>query len=206
MRWYAVVAALLMLCVPGSAGAAQAEADKAVDLEERVEALEKMLAEGPLKFGIVSESEVLDNLEEKKDIDADIELMEKEALEVLVPMREEYQKLATEIEMLGEGSEDRKAKAKQLEAKKRQLTLKYQTLKTDIQQQAKGKLGEIRMKIRSHIADYARKHGYALVIEQNALLFAEKGKSLTTEVIDQMNTEYFEAEYEEEEKEKDDKE
>jgi len=184
--------------------AALASAAEEKSLEERVAALERAAAGKPFKFGTVSEAEVLDNLEEKKDIDADIELGEKKALDILIPMRKECERLNTEIKMLGEGSQDRKAKTAELEQKKNELTQKYETLRNNLQEEARKRLNEIRAKIRSNVAAYARKHGYTMVIERNALLFCEEGKDLTTAIIDQMNTEYFKARYEDEEEAGDD--
>jgi len=195
MKSYMLFPAVLMLAA--GAFAAQAEPSLA-DLQERIEALEKAGARVPFKFGIVSEGEVLDNLEEKKDVEVDIELLEKEARGQLNALQKEYRDLEAEIQLHAEGSDERKAKEKELEEKKRELTLKYRRLNADIQQEAQKRLDEMRMKIRAHIARYARKHGYALVIEKTALLFGEEGKSLTTEIIDQMNTEYYKAKYEKE--------
>lgn len=172
----------------------------AADLEKRVAALEEAKADGSLflKFGIVSESEVLDNLEEKKDVDVDIELLEQQAREVLLGMQKECQDLEKEIDLLAAGSEERDKKSKLLDKKKRELAAKYQDLSGDVQQQAARKRDEIRVRIRSTIAQYARKEGYSLVIEKTALLFGEEGKSLSNEIIDLMNTEYFAAKYDKE--------
>jgi|GEM_PF-2984165 len=189
-------------CVIALTAAAAASAAEKPTVEDRLAALEKA-ARAPFKFGIVSEAEVLDNLEEKKDIDADIQLGEQKALEILIPIRKACEQLSTEIPMLGENSDDRKAKEAELEARKNELARKYEMLRNNLQQEAQKRLNEIRIKIRQHIAEYAREHNYALVIERNALLYGEEGKSLTTAVIDRMNTEYFKAKYEEEEEDED---
>ena len=187
-----VVLLIALALWPPAAGAGEADPELA-DLVKRVEALEKTIANRPLSLGIVSESEVLDNLEEKKELDVDIELREKEARKILKEKQKECLNLETEIELHAEGSKKRVAKMTELKTKKRELALKYKQLTADIQQEAKKRFNEIRMKIREEIALYARRHGYALVIEKDALLFGEEGKILTTEIIDQMNTPYFEA-------------
>jgi len=189
-------------CVIALTAAAAASAAEKPTVEDRLAALEKA-ARAPFKFGIVSEAETLDNLEEKKDLDADIQLGEQKALEILIPIRKACEQLSTEIPMLGENSDDRKAKEAELEARKKELAQKYETLRNNLQQEAQKRLNEIRMKMRQHIAEYAREHNYALVIERSALLYGEEGKSLTTAIIDRMNTEYFKAKYEEEDEEGD---
>jgi len=192
MRSYVLLSAALMLW-PLSAAAGEAP-NAPAGLEKRAEAIEKAGSNVPFKFGIVSEGEVLDNLEEKKNIEADMDLLENKAREILYGMQKDYTDLETEVNLHAEGSAERKAKEKELEEKKREMTLKYRSLNSDIQQEAKKRLDQIRIKIRQHIARYARKHGYALVIEKTALLFCAERKSLTTQIIDQMNAEYFEEE------------
>ncbi|HUU68151.1 MAG TPA: OmpH family outer membrane protein, partial [Planctomycetota bacterium] len=64
-------------------------------------------------------------------------------------------------------------------------------LNADVQQQRQKRVDELRKKIRATIAEFARRQGYSMVFEQSALLFGEEGKSLTIDIIDQMNGEYF---------------
>lgn len=197
MKPYALsLAALMLWAVATDAPGAEPSLP---DLESRVEALEKAGANAPFKFGIVSEGEVLDNLEEKKEIEVDIELLEKKAREELNALQDKCRELEEEVQLHAESSDERKAKEKELQDKRRELTLKYRKLNADIQREANKRLDQIRMKIREHIARYARRHGYTLVIEKTALLFGEEGKSLTTEIIDQMNGEYYQAKYEKKE-------
>jgi len=143
------------------------------------------------RFGIVSEGEVLDNLEEKKDIDVDLDLVEKQAREVLLGMKRECDALESEVSLRKEGSEEREQKMKELEKKKQEWQVKAYKLNADVQQQRQKRVDELRKKIRATIAEFARRQGYSMVFEQSALLFGEEGKSLTIDIIDQMNGEYF---------------
>jgi len=145
------------------------------------------------RFGIVSEGEVLDNLEEKKEIDVDIDLMEKQAREILLAMKRECDALESEVALRKEGSDEREQKVKECEKRKQELQVKAYKLNADVQQQRQRRVDELRKKIRATIADYARKQGYSMVFEQSALLFGEEGKSLTIDIIDQMNAEHFKA-------------
>ncbi|NQT19119.1 MAG: OmpH family outer membrane protein [Planctomycetes bacterium] len=196
-RIVAVLVAALALSLP--AASAGEDAPSMADLQERVAALEKANAARKFKVGIVSEGEVFDNLEEKKDIDVDIELIGKESEKTIAAIRKECDDLETEIKFHPEGSEERRAKMKLFEKKKHEMALKYNELKDIMQRQANKMLDQMRMKIRLHIAHYAREHGYTLVIERSALLYGEEGENLTTEIIDRMNTEYFKLEYGEKE-------
>ena len=190
MRKYVLVLAALALVPLASA----IGGEPAADIEQRVKALEEAQAKPaaqPLKLGIVSEEEVLDNLEEKKDIEADIELVEQKAREVLNAIQRECQKIEDEIELRAKGSDERARKVKELDAKKEELAFKYKKLNADIQQQAKKKFDDLRTKLRAAIERFAREQHYTLVIEKRALLYGEEGDSLTTKIIDQMNGEYF---------------
>ena len=190
-----------MLALLPVTAAIAGEQPAATDLEKRVKALEDGQA-AALRFGIVAESEVLDCIEEKKDIDADIEKIEMAARQELLPFQKVCQAYEDEIALRAPGSKERVEKEKELEKKKQELTVKYRSLNADVQQKAKQKIDDLRRKIRETIAKYAKDHGYSLVIERNALLFGEEAKSLTTEVIDQMNDEYFKIKIEKKEERK----
>jgi len=190
MRKYFLVLAVLAILPLAAASAGEQPAD----LEQRVKAVEDALAKPPaqpLKLGIVSEEEVLDNLEEKQEIGADITLMEQKARDVLKAIQNECKNLEAEIELRAQGSEERAKKVKECDAKKEELASKYKTLSADIQQQAKKKLDDLRAKLRTTIARFAREQHYTLVIEKSALLYGEEGDSLTTNIIDLMNDEYW---------------
>jgi len=191
MRKSLIVLATLALLPLASARAGEATI---ADLEQRVKALEDVQAKpaaNPLKLGIVSEEEVLDNLEEKKEIDVEIELVEQEARKTLAAIQKECLKIEAEIELRAQGSDDRARKVKELDVKKEELAVKYKNLYADIQQMARKQIDDLRSKIRTNIERYARQHNYSLVIEKRALLYGEEGDTLTTKIIDQMNGEHF---------------
>ena len=155
------------------------------------------------RFGIVSEGEVLDNLEEKKDIDVDLDLVEKQARELLLGMKRECDAVESEVSLRKEGSQEREQKVKELEEKRKELQVKAYKLNADVQQQRQKRVDELRKKIRATIAEFARKQGYSMVFEQSALLFGEEGKSLTIDIIDQMNGEYFKVKLDKKDESKD---
>ena len=188
-----VFLAALIMGLPVALGGE--DAPTLADLEKRISALEDANTTPVFKVGIVSESEVFDNLEQKKDIEVDIELMSKEAEKAIDEMQQGCDNLKTEIESHPEGSDQHKAKTELLGKKTQEMRLRIKELKAIVQRRASMMLDNMRMKIRDHIGRYARKHGYTLVMERNALLYGEEGENLTTEIIDQMNVEYFKLKY-----------
>lgn len=164
-------------------------------LEKRITALEQANTTPVFKVGIVSESEVFDNLEEKLDVEVDIELIRKEAEKSIAKMQQECDRLKAEIESHPEGSDQHKAKTELLGKKIQERRLEIQKLNAIVQREASRMLDKMRMKIRRDIGRYARKHGYTLVMERTALLYGEEGEDLTTEIIGQMNVQYYKRKY-----------
>jgi len=195
MRSLFVISAVLLL-LPAARANAENSDERIEQLEKRIQALEE---ERVFRYAIVSEAEVMDNLEEKKEIDVDTELAVKDGEKAIKPLRREMDSLEAELRLLAEGSEAYNEKLADYQAKMEEFTQKYRQLNDDIQQQHARKIDTLRMKIRTHIAQYARDNGYDLVIEKTALLYGQERESITTEIIDRMNAEYFESRYENEE-------
>lgn len=190
MKKHLTVLAILILIPAAALAGEPAPAPAKAEPEKKPEAREESQPQG-FRFGIVSEMEVLDNLEENKDILVDIDLITNKARGVVEGMKKELKSLQGEIDLRAEGSKEREEKMKELDKKTQESNIKYRTITADIQQQAKKKRDELSLRIRDAVAQFARKQGYSMVFERSALLFGEEGKSLTTEIIDQMNAEYM---------------
>lgn len=188
-RHLALLAVLFAIPIAAFAGEPAAAPPKA-EAEKKPEAREDASPQA-FRFGIVSEAELLDNLEENLDIKTDMALVEKKARDVLLGMKKEQDALESEVNLRAEGSKEREDKIKELDKKKQEFNVKLRELNADVQQQAKRKSDALRMKIREAVARFARKEGLSMVFEKSALLFGEEGKGLTNEIIDQMNAEYM---------------
>ena len=195
MKLSFMIAAVLLL-LPAVGASAENSDERIEQLEKRIQALEE---EQAFKYAIVSEAEVMDNLEEKKEIDVDTELSIKDGEKVIAPLRRELESIEAELRLLTEGSEAYQKRLRDQQAKMEEFTRKYRELNDDIQQQHARKIDTLRMKIRAHVTQYARQNDYDLVIERTALLYGQERDSITTEIIDRMNAEYFEYRYENEE-------
>ena len=147
----------------------------------------------PTKIGIVNIQEaIISTNEGKKELEA---LQQK-----FSPKQAELKNLNDEVENLKKtfqaqsdklNDEERNTRAKEIEAKQKNLQRSYEDAQNDFQQAEQEMINRIGGKMLSTLEKYAKANGYAVVLDvsnpQTPVLWANQGTVITKELVDAYN-------------------
>jgi outer membrane protein len=148
----------------------------------------------PTKIGIVNIQEAIVSTNEgKKELEA---LQQK-----FSPKQAELKNMNDEVENLKKtfqaqsdklNDEERNTRAKEIEAKQKNLQRSYEDAQNDFQQAEQEMINRIGGKMLSTLEKYAKANGYAVVLDvsnpQTPVLWANQGTVITKELVDAYNT------------------
>ena len=141
-----------------------------------------------MKVGFVDVFEVFNEYEKTKDHDAKLEKRKEEAEKQLDKKKEEIEKLQGKLSLLKE-----KEKAKE-EEKISKMIEEYRELErksfTDIKKERDESMQVIVEDIDKVVADYAKKNGYDLILNENVILYGNKAMDITSEILKISNKKY----------------
>lgn len=148
----------------------------------------------PTKIGIVNIQEaIISTNEGKKELEA---LQQK-----FSPKQAELKNMSDDVENLKKtfqaqsdklNDEERNTRAKEIEAKQKNLQRSYEDAQNDFQQAEQEMINRIGGKMLNTLEKYAKANGYAVVLDvsnpQTPVLWANQGTVITKELVDAYNT------------------
>ena len=148
----------------------------------------------PTKIGIVNIQEaIISTNEGKKELEA---LQQK-----FSPKQAELKTMSDDVENLKKtfqaqsdklNDEERNTRAKEIEAKQKNLQRSYEDAQNDFQQAEQEMINRIGGKMLNTLEKYAKANGYAVVLDvsnpQTPVLWANQGTVITKELVDAYNT------------------
>ncbi len=141
-----------------------------------------------LKVGFVDVFEVFNEYEKTKDHDAKLEKKKEEAEKQLDKKKEEIEKLQGKLSVLKE-----KEKAREEEKISKKIE-EYRELErksfTDIKKERDESMQLIVEDIDKIVADYAKKNGYDLILNENVILYGSKAMDITDVILKISNKHY----------------
>ena len=137
------------------------------------------------KIGYVDVAEVFDNYERTKASDAILEKKGKQKETELEGRMNDLKKLRQNLELLN--NEAREAKVREIEEKSDELQRFRQSTARDLARERDKIAKDILAEIRQGLNEYAKAHGFALILDSRTLLYSQSGYDLTKEVIQLLN-------------------
>ena len=141
-----------------------------------------------LKIGYVDIFRVFNDYEKTKDYDKNLEKRKGDAEKKLEKKKETIEKLQGKLSLL---KEDEKAKE---EEKLNKELKEYRDLErgafADIRKERDDKMKDIVEDIDVIVKDYAKKNGFDLVVNSNAVLYGAKAMDVTDEILNISNKKY----------------
>ena len=183
---------ILVLAVPAHSLFA---ADTNADLAKAVEKLQKeveLLKKRPVKIAVVSDIEVAKDLEEWTHRQTELEAAEKRFVDELKLLKTKIDRLTNTLSVMVDGPEKSKKREE-----RRSLEDEYRAIRSVKRKALMTKrdryLKRLQDKMIEAVTTYADKHGYAVVILKDALLYSDKKAvdDISQKIIDMMNTEYI---------------
>ena len=141
-----------------------------------------------LKIGYVDIFRVFNDYEKTKDYDKNLEKRKGDAEKKLEKKKETIEKLQGKLSLL---KEDERAKE---EEKLNKEVKEYRDLErgafADIRKERDDKMKDIVEDIDVIVKDYAKKNGFDLVVNSNAVLYGAKAMDVTDEILNISNKKY----------------
>lgn len=141
-----------------------------------------------MKIGYVDIFKVFNDYEKTKEYDDKLEVKKNAAEKKLENKKETIEKLQGKLDLLKESEKAKEAKKLSKELKE------YRDLErevfTDIRKERDEKMKDIVEDIDKIIKDYAKKNGFELIINSNAVLYGVKAMDVTDEILKISNKKY----------------
>lgn len=141
-----------------------------------------------LKIGYVDILKVFNEYQKTKDYDKNLEQKKEEAEKNLDPKREAIKKMQSRLDVLKEEERQKEVEKIKKEAQEYQ-ELERKTF-IDIKKERDEKMKEIIEDIDKIIDEYAKKNGFNLIINENAVLYGDKVMDVTLDILKIANTKY----------------
>jgi outer membrane protein len=141
-----------------------------------------------LKIGYVDIFKVFNEYEKTKDYDKMLEEKKEKEEKKLDKKKEEIEKLQDKLALLKKEEQD-KQRVAIAQAVKEYRQLEREIL-TDLKKERDEKMKEIIDDINKVIKEYAKKEGFDLIINENAILYGEEVMDITSEILRIVNQRY----------------
>ncbi len=141
-----------------------------------------------LKIGYVDIFEVFNEYQKTKDYDEKLEGKKEKAEEALLKKKSTIEKMQSKLSVLRE--EERKRKEEALGEEVKEYREQERKAYTDIKKERDEKMKEIVEDIDEIVEDYAKKHQYTLIINENSILYGAKVMDITSEILKIANKQY----------------
>ena len=141
-----------------------------------------------LKFGYVDVFKVFNDYNKTKDFDQKLQEKKDKAAGELDKKKEELIKLQNKLSLLKDKKKEKQEKAL-IEAAGEYKGLE-RSVETDIRKERDEKMKEIIKDIDKVVKEYAEKNKYDLILNQNAVLYGNKVKDITSDILKEANKSY----------------
>lgn len=143
---------------------------------------------GDLKIGYVDIFEVFNEYDKTKDYDKKLEKKKEKVEKDLNVKKEAIKKLQNKLSVVKK--EDREKEEEKLNKEIQGYREAERKAMTDIKKERDKKMKNIIEDINKIIRDYAKKNGFSLIVNENAVLYGEKVMDITSEVLRISNQKY----------------
>jgi len=149
---------------------------------------------GPAKIAIIAFQPAVAQTNEGQKAFADLQKKYQPKQTQLKSLSDEVDKLTKDLQAQGDklSEPERAARAKTVDDKKKQLERSAEDAQNDFQNEMNELYGSLAQKVYDVLNDYAKQHGYTLVLDiaqqQSPVLFANDSTNITKAVIDAYNT------------------
>ena len=141
-----------------------------------------------LKIGYVDIFEVFNEYKKTKDYDRILEEKKNSEKKKLNEREEKIKKMQDKLLLLQGDAQD-KQREKMNKALEEYKDLRRQIF-ADLKKERDEKMVEIIGDINKTIEEYAKKEGFDLIINENAVLYGKKGMNITSEILKRVNEKY----------------
>lgn len=143
------------------------------------------------KFGYVNSQEILANMPEVKQAEANLEALQKQLQKKLQDgmnkLQQDYVAIQQKVERGELSPKQQEEEAKKLQDRQNQLAQEEQGMVEQIQKKRADELNPILEKVNKAIADVAKEDGYQFIFEQGALLYFEESQDVSAKVKAKLN-------------------
>ncbi len=141
-----------------------------------------------VKIGVVSLRTVFDSYEKTKEYNQKLSQKTAEIDKKIQSLQKEIEKLRASLEVVGE--KERPKKIQELRQKEAELRRYQLESMRSIGQERDKYMREILKDIKPVITEYAKKHGYKIILNEDMLLYSDDAYDLTDEIVDILNRNY----------------
>jgi len=151
--------------------------------------------EQPLKTGFIDNSEVINNYQEKLDVEAKYKAKIEAFQKRTDSTSKAFQLEAQEFQLKAQGlSEDEAQKQYQTLSQKQQvLQQRIQFEEQQIQQGSQVEIDSLISKVKAFVADYGKENGYTYIFGSNeggSVMYGAKENEVTQIILDALNADY----------------
>ncbi len=140
------------------------------------------------KIGVISLRKVFDNYEKTAQYDKQLNEEAKQVDLKRQQLEKEIEKIKASLEVLGK--EEKQKKLQELRAKQLELRKYVVENMRRISQERERYMKEILRDIKPVITDYAKKHGYKIILNGDMLLYVDEAYDLTDQIVSLLNKNY----------------
>lgn len=131
---------------------------------------------------------VFDQYNKRQDFDKDLETKTKAKEGQRNKLIDELKEIQDKMALLSD--KEKEKKQRELTAKSQELQEMDQKIKQDFRKDWDEKLRQILEDIKKVVEEFAKKEGYAFVIDSKAMLYSSKAADVTDKVIETLNKNY----------------
>ena len=149
---------------------------------------------GPAKIAIIAFQPAVAQTNEGQRAFADLQKKYQPKQAQLKTLSDEVDNLTKQLQAQGDKLSDgeRAARAKTIDDKKKQLERSAEDAQNDFQNEMQELYGALAQKVYDVLNDYAKTHGYTLVLDiaqqQSPVLYATESTNITKQIVDAYNT------------------
>lgn len=147
-------------------------------------------AERAVNIGVVDVHKVLAKLESWRDAEARLAALGAEAEKKLEEQAKEMNRIEAELGYFKPGSKDREKREAELAERSGKLARSREQLDRGLAERSRAAFEAHRKAITEAAADYADIHGFDLVVDARAVIYAAAGRDISLKVALEMNKRY----------------
>lgn len=147
------------------------------------------------KIGYVDNSKLVNEYQEKKDIEASLKIKIDAFQKRTDSLRQAFQMEINEAEIKARrmSQDDVQKLMKEFQSKEQALSQRVQFEQSQIAQESQSKNDSLVKKIKAFVKDYGNKNGYEYILGSNeggSVMFGKEENDLTQTLLDALNSEY----------------
>jgi outer membrane protein len=138
------------------------------------------------KFGFVNSQEILANMPEVKQADANLEALQKQLQKkgqgMVEKLQQDYLAVQKKVEQGLLSPQQQQDEAKKLEVRQQDIAKFEQDMVSQLENKRNELLEPIYKKVNDAITAVAKENGYQMIFEQGVLLYSEPGQDVSAKV------------------------